>query len=214
MLLPAWSQARSSTGSLARLLTVVRPAVEGVIVDEDRNRWRGRRSDGLVGEVTIPGRASADVGRHSDGHRRAWQGPAGPRFQLRRGCGGARSRPRAKEPINAHTGTATPEAIPVAQCGAGEQVQGVSEGGPLRRRSDQQLPVDRGGAVDAPPVQPLRVRLAGAAQPSSDGGLGPPEPGGDASDNRPRLRSRPVRCRSPRCCPRDARSARSGAGSG
>ena len=35
-------------------------------------------------------------------------GPAGPRFQLRRGCGGARSRPWAKKPINAHTGSATP----------------------------------------------------------------------------------------------------------
>src|SRR5664279_2386454 len=37
------------------LLTVVRFAVDGFIVNEDRNRWRGRRSDGLVGEVTVPG---------------------------------------------------------------------------------------------------------------------------------------------------------------
>jgi len=57
----------------------------------------------------------------------------------------------------------------------------VPERGPLRRRPDQQLPVDRGGAVDATPVQPLRVRVADAAQPSSDGGLGPPEPGGDGA---------------------------------
>ena len=91
-----------------QVLTVVRFAVDGFIVNEDRNLWRGQRSDGLVGEVTVPGRASADFGRHSDGHRRARQSPTGTRFQLRRGCGGARSRPWAKEPTNAHTGTATP----------------------------------------------------------------------------------------------------------
>ena len=34
-------------------LIVVDSAVDGVIVDEDRNRGRGRRSDGLVGEVTV-----------------------------------------------------------------------------------------------------------------------------------------------------------------
>jgi len=55
----------------AELLTVVRFAVDGFIVNEDRNRWRGRRSDGLVGEVTVPGRAWPGVGRHSDGRRRA-----------------------------------------------------------------------------------------------------------------------------------------------
>ena len=53
------------------VLTVVRFAVDGFIVNEDRNRWRGRRSDGLVGEVTVPGRAWPGVGRHSDGRRRA-----------------------------------------------------------------------------------------------------------------------------------------------
>ena len=54
------------------------------------------------------GRPESTVRRwlRGDGHRRAWQGPVGTRFQLRRGCGGARSRPWAKEPINAHTGTA------------------------------------------------------------------------------------------------------------
>jgi hypothetical protein len=57
------------------MLTVIRFAVDGFIVNEDRIRWRGRRSDGLVGEVTIPGHASADLGRHSvtdtAGHGRA-----------------------------------------------------------------------------------------------------------------------------------------------
>ena len=79
------------------------------------------------------------------------------------------------------------EPIPVAQCDADEKVQRVPERGPLRRRPDQQLPVDRGGAVDATALQPLRVRVADAAQPSSDGGLGPPEPGGDGG--RPQLRA-------------------------
>lgn len=61
------------------------------------------------------------------------------------------------------------EPIPVAQCGSGERVQRAAEGGPLRRRPDQQLPVDRGGAVHTPPVQPPRVRLADTEQPSPDG---------------------------------------------
>ena len=78
------------------------------------------------------------------------------------------------------------EPISVAQCGARDQVQRVPERGPLRRRPDQQLPVDRGGAVHGPPVQPLRVRVADAAQPSSDGGLGPPEPGCDGTVSAPR----------------------------
>ena len=56
---------------LGWLTAVVRFAVDGFIVNEDRNRWRGRRSDGLVGEVTVPGRAWPGVGRHSDGRRRA-----------------------------------------------------------------------------------------------------------------------------------------------
>jgi hypothetical protein len=77
------------------------------------------------------------------------------------------------------------EPIAVTQCGAGEEVQRVPEHGPLRRRSNQQLPVDRRGTVHAPPVQPLRVRIADAAQPPSDGGLGPPEPSGDGTVSAP-----------------------------
>src|SRR5664279_345382 len=39
-----------------RLLTVFHSADNAVIFNEDRNRWRGPRSDGgLVGEVTMPG---------------------------------------------------------------------------------------------------------------------------------------------------------------
>ena len=72
-------------------------------MNDDRNRWRGQRSDCVLGVVTIPGRVSADLGRHSDGHGWALQGLAA-------------------------------------------------------------------GAVHAPPVQPLRVRVADAAEPSSDGG--------------------------------------------
>ena len=73
------------------------------------------------------------------------------------------------------------ESIPVAQCGAAEQVQRVPEGGPLRPRPNQQLPVDRHGTVHGPPVQPLRVRITDAAQPPSDSGLGPPEPSCDGT---------------------------------
>ena len=74
------------------------------------------------------------------------------------------------------------EPIPVAQCGAREQVQRVPERGPLRRRPDQHLPVDQECLVDAPPVQPLRVRLPDCPQPSADRRLGPPELRGDGSE--------------------------------
>jgi len=77
------------------------------------------------------------------------------------------------------------EPIPVAHCGTGEQVQRVPERGPLRRRPDQQLAIDRGGTVHPPPVQPLGMRVADAAQPSSDGGFGPPEPSCDGAVSGP-----------------------------
>jgi len=50
-------------------------AVDGVIVDADRNWLLGRRSDGLPGEVTTPGRALAGLVVTSDERCRVWQGP-------------------------------------------------------------------------------------------------------------------------------------------
>src|SRR5450631_1004030 len=74
------------------------------------------------------------------------------------------------------------EAVPQPHGRAGEQVQPVPEGGPLRRRPVQQFHVDQDGAVHAALVQPLRVRLPDGPQPSADRRLGPPEPGGDAAE--------------------------------
>jgi len=58
---------------------------------------------------------------------------------------------------------------------------------------DQQLPatVDRGGAVDAPPVQPLRVRFADAARLSRTVDSGRPNPA--AMERCPALRARATR---------------------
>ena len=53
-----------------------------------------------------------------------------------------------KDPINAHTVDRNAEP-PITQRGTGEQVQHVPERGPLRRRPDQQLPVENGDAVHA-----------------------------------------------------------------
>jgi len=166
------------------MLTVFHSADNAVIFNEDRNRWRGPRSDGgLVGEVTMPGHASAGLGRHSDSHRRAWRGPAGHRFQLRRGRGGARSRPWAKDPINAHRDGDGAEPISVAQCGAGEEVQRVPERGPLRCRPGPAAPRPRRSRrrgrrpAGTATVRAVRGRRAAI----SDGGLGPPEPGGDGA---------------------------------
>ena len=100
-------------------------AVDGFIMNEDRNRWHGRRSDGVVGEVTIPGRAWPDLGRQSDGHRRAWRGPAGHRFQLRRGCGGCQDTTASEGADQRPHRDGHAEPFAVAQCGASEQVQGV-----------------------------------------------------------------------------------------
>ena len=108
-------------------------------------RRLGRRGDG--------GPASPGVGRHRDGHCRAWQGPAGHRFQRRRGCGV----PGAE----VSRFSACPR---VVRCGAG------------RTSGSRSIATARS---TPPPVPPLRLLLAGGAQPSSDRELGPPEPGGD-----------------------------------
>ena len=50
--------AGSVGGRSGHLWRVVRSAVAAAIVDEDRKRGRDRRSDGLVGEATIPERAA------------------------------------------------------------------------------------------------------------------------------------------------------------
>jgi len=63
-----------------------------------------------------------------------------------------------ERPDQHHTGDGHARPIPEAKCGAGEQVQRMPERGPLRRRPNQQFPIDRDRTVHAPPVQPLRVR--------------------------------------------------------
>ena len=60
----------------APLLTVVHSADMAVIVDEDRNRWRGGRSDGPVGDMTIlgvRGRGLVVTVTDAAGHGRARQ---------------------------------------------------------------------------------------------------------------------------------------------
>src|SRR6478735_12755629 len=97
-----------------RLLPVVRPAVEGVNVDEDRNRLRGRRSDRLVGEMMMPGpRRWTFVGTVTDtaGHGRA---TCDPDFSCAAGAGApgagrgrrSRSTPTPGRPRRTDSGSA------------------------------------------------------------------------------------------------------------
>ena len=48
-----------------------------------------------------------------------------------------------ERPDQHHTGDGHAKPIPEAKCGAGEQVQRMPERGPLRRRPNQQFPIDR-----------------------------------------------------------------------
>lgn len=71
------------------------------------------------------------------------------------------------------------EHLPVAQRDAGEQVQRVPEQRGLRRRADQQLPIDPRAVRNRALVEPPRVVLRRAAQPAAHRGVRPTQRGRD-----------------------------------
>ena len=79
----------------------------------------------------------------------------------------------------------TAEQLPVAQRDAGEQVQRVPEQRGLRRRADEQLPIDPPAVRNRELVEPPRVVLRRAAQPAAHGGVRPAQRGGDGPEPRP-----------------------------
>src|SRR5664279_4869844 len=106
-------------------------------------------------------------------------GPGGTRISAAERPRSRQEPPVGEEPDQRPDWVCAAEAVAESHGRAGEQVQRMPERRLLRRRPDQQLPVDQDRMVDAAAVEPLRVRLSRGPQPSSDGRLGTPEAGGD-----------------------------------